>query len=244
MTKNSIRTTHDFNDGRGHVPAHRHQNPDGSVGGWVSDDSDVSSGSTVGDGSTVSGSTVGDGSTVSGSTVSDGSTVSGSTVSDGSTVIGSTVIGSTVRGSTVIGSTVIGSTVRGSTVRGSTVIGSTVRGSTVIDGKILVADVLVDPTTLPAVADLDRKIAEAVAIPGALDMSGWHCGSSHCRAGWAIHLAGAAGYALEKQYGSEVAGILIYLASTGRTRGPDFFASHDEALADIRRCAAEAEVSS
>lgn len=31
-------TTFDFEDGRGPVPAHRHRNPDGSVGGWVSDE--------------------------------------------------------------------------------------------------------------------------------------------------------------------------------------------------------------
>lgn len=26
---------HDFNDGNGPVPAHRHKNPDGTEGGWV-----------------------------------------------------------------------------------------------------------------------------------------------------------------------------------------------------------------
>ncbi len=30
-------TTHDFEDGKGAVPAHRHSNPDGSVGGWVAE---------------------------------------------------------------------------------------------------------------------------------------------------------------------------------------------------------------
>lgn len=28
-------TLHDFEDGNGPVPAHRHANPDGTVGGWV-----------------------------------------------------------------------------------------------------------------------------------------------------------------------------------------------------------------
>lgn len=34
-------TVYDFGDGEGHVPAKRHINPDGSVGGWVSEDSRV-----------------------------------------------------------------------------------------------------------------------------------------------------------------------------------------------------------
>lgn len=33
--------THDFGDGRGEVPAHRHANPDGGEGGWVADSATV-----------------------------------------------------------------------------------------------------------------------------------------------------------------------------------------------------------
>ena len=77
--------THDFRDGRGPVPAHRHTNPGGTVGGWVDDDSRVSGRSIVGPDSIVLG-----GSIVSGrSTVSDGSRVDGgSWVSGRSTVDG------------------------------------------------------------------------------------------------------------------------------------------------------------
>lgn len=34
--------TFDFGDGNGPVPAHRHQNPDGSTGGWVAETVDIS----------------------------------------------------------------------------------------------------------------------------------------------------------------------------------------------------------
>lgn len=34
-------TTHDFNDGYGPVPAHRHANPNGTAGGWVADSATV-----------------------------------------------------------------------------------------------------------------------------------------------------------------------------------------------------------
>lgn len=66
-------------------------------------------------------------------------------------------------------------------------------------------------------------------------MTEWHCGTTHCRAGWAIHLAGEAGYKLENELGPAVAGALIYQASDPNLeRVPDFFANHQEALADIR----------
>ncbi len=35
-------------DGKGPVPAHRHQNPDGTTGGWVADTAEVASTATIG----------------------------------------------------------------------------------------------------------------------------------------------------------------------------------------------------
>ena len=86
---------------------------------------------------------------------------------------------------------------------------------------------------IPIVPQLDKTVCELVDKgEGALDMSDWHsCETTHCRAGWAIHLAGKAGYELEAKRGSEMAGGLIYRASTGRW--PNFFASNEAALADI-----------
>ena len=72
-------------------------------------------------------------------------------------------------------------------------------------------------------------------------MSDWHsCETTHCRAGWAIHLAGAAGRTLEYCYGPATAGAIISVLSCPELEGkvPDFYASNDEALADIKRLAA------
>lgn len=99
---------------------------------------------------------------------------------------------------------------------------------------------------VPVVENLDARILDAIAGGGVLDMSQWHgdggdggaCGTTHCRAGWAIHLAGAAGAELERRVDSEAAGRMIYLASTGRA--PYFFGSNERALEDVTRCAAEA----
>jgi hypothetical protein len=109
-----------------------------------------------------------------------------------------------------------------------------------------------DLSGIPIVLDIDRAILRAVERYGRLNMETWHgfanpngrhvvpfCGTTHCRAGWAIHLAGEAGYALEQRSGAaEIAGALIYAASRPGVPIPNFFASNDEALADLRACAA------
>ena len=94
---------------------------------------------------------------------------------------------------------------------------------------------------VPVVENLDKRILEVVESgAGKLDMSSWHsCKTTHCRAGWAVHLAGEAGFELERKLGAQHAGAAIYRASTGRV--PHFFANNVNAMADIRRCAAEAE---
>ena len=95
---------------------------------------------------------------------------------------------------------------------------------------------------VPVVEKLDAKILDAITSGGgSLNMLDWHsCETTHCRAGWAIHLAGKAGYELEDRLGSpEYAGRAIYRASTGRV--PHFYASNERALEDIKRCAAEDE---
>jgi hypothetical protein len=83
---------------------------------------------------------------------------------------------------------------------------------------------------------LDAQILSRISFGGGLEMSEWHqCKTTHCRAGWAITI-NPAGAELERVFGPEWAGRLIYLKSTGRV--PNFFASNNRALADIRKRAA------
>jgi hypothetical protein len=75
-------------------------------------------------------------------------------------------------------------------------------------------------------------------------MDGWHkCGTTHCRAGWVVELAGEAGRALEARVGTAAAAALIYLASDPLIESfPDFYCDETQALADIKAMAeAEAE---
>lgn len=64
--------------------------------------------------------------------------------------------------------------------------------------------------TPPPDPDLMRRVMQAVLQPGALNMRRWHtCDTRHCLAGWAIHLAGPAGYVLESITSPSVAGSLL-----------------------------------
>ena len=96
-----------------------------------------------------------------------------------------------------------------------------------------------DLSAFPLIENLDAKILAAIETTGcALDMRDWHtCETTHCRAGWAIHLAGDAGKVMERLLGPAVAGAYLYQRSTGRV--PNFYATNEEALADIREQAAK-----
>lgn len=110
---------------------------------------------------------------------------------------------------------------------------------------------------VPVIPNIHQRVYEAASQPGALYMNRWHhsCGTVHCRAGWVIHLAGEAGYKFEVHKRDEYifqpyeerrfsiapeaqAAIAIYEASSPIPVGNDrFYDRHDEALADMKRCA-------
>ena len=95
----------------------------------------------------------------------------------------------------------------------------------------------------PKIANIDAAILACVdgdGKRGDLDMGAWHsCETTHCRAGWAVHLAGEAGYSLEDRIGPAAAGALIYAASRPGTPVPDFYATNADALSDMRACASK-----
>ena len=94
------------------------------------------------------------------------------------------------------------------------------------------------PAGVPVIPDIDKAILAAIEAGGSLVMEVWHrCDTAHCRAGWAVHLAGRAGYNLEKELGSGTAGALIYAASRPGMPVPDFHTSDRLAMADLIACA-------
>ena len=111
-----------------------------------------------------------------------------------------------------------------------------------LTGAVLTAADLADAVGLPAapvVPRIDAAILSAIEAGGTLNMAEWHtCKTTHCRAGWAVTLAGEAGRELERRTSPYLAGRLIYEASRPGVPCPDLFASDQDAMEDLRRCAA------
>ena len=95
---------------------------------------------------------------------------------------------------------------------------------------------------IPLVQGLNKKILDALngEIEERLDMSNWHtCETTHCYGGWAVFLAGESGKILESILDTNVAAALIITKSCPYLNGkvPNFYASNEDALAEIKRCA-------
>lgn len=106
--------------------------------------------------------------------------------------------------------------------------------------RLVVTNVTFDGVPLPAVPNIDKAILNLIEEnPSSFDMSVWHseCGTAHCRAGFAVKLAGEAGAELERLIGTANAATLIYGASRPGIPIPDFFTSRASALADLKDCA-------
>ena len=108
-------------------------------------------------------------------------------------------------------------------------------GANLSDADLRRADLGGANLRIPVVPNIDAEILAAIDAGGELDMSAWHCGTAHCRAGWAIHLAGGDGYSLERVVGPSTAGALIYQASRPGKPIPDFYCGDDEAMDDLRK---------
>ena len=95
------------------------------------------------------------------------------------------------------------------------------------------------------VPDIHRRVYDAVGEDGEhLNMGRWHspCGTEHCRAGWAVTLAGEAGSELEAATDTALAAEWIYRISDpdmdrlpSRDYHPLWHADNTDALDDIRR---------
>ena len=69
-------------------------------------------------------------------------------------------------------------------------------------------------------------------------MDDWHtCNTTHCRGGWVVHLAGEAGYALERYHNTLLAAQLIYRESGYLINPCRFFGGNAAALADMKKLA-------
>jgi hypothetical protein len=96
---------------------------------------------------------------------------------------------------------------------------------------------------VPIVQNIDTEIVKQINLrPSCFNMGDWKikspCGTSYCRAGWAVALAGKAGQELLKKVGFswDTAGALIYAASRPDAPVPDFYCDTQDALEDLQEC--------
>lgn len=94
---------------------------------------------------------------------------------------------------------------------------------------------------IPVIKNIHAAVAKVTKPVSALCMTSWHrCETTHCRAGWVVTLAGAAGEDLENRVGTNFAAQLIYKASSPiRVPMSAFFEGRTIALQHIRQCARE-----
>ena len=157
----------------------------------------------------------------------------------GADLIGANLRGANLSGANLSGANLSGADLRGANLSGANLSGANLRGANLRGANLSDADLSgADLPYAPKIEKLESKILAAIEAPGcALAMRDWHtCETAHCRAGWAIHLAGEGGKVLEVLLGPSAAGALIYNASCGYV--PNFVATNEDALADIKAKAA------
>jgi len=143
---------------------------------------------------------------------------------------GANLSGANLRGSNLSGSNLSGSNLSGANLSGAYLSGAYLRGSNLSGANLSGA---------PKIENIHQTVYAAASQPGALNMSDWHmCGTTHCRAGWVVTLAGDEGKALEGRIGTPAAASLIYLASDPTIeRFPNFYCDNETALADMKAMA-------
>jgi hypothetical protein len=137
--------------------------------------------------------------------------------------------GADLAGTDLSGAVLRGAVLRETDLRTADLYGADLSGAD-LSGAVL--------GSVPVIPAIDASILAAIEAGGRLETAAWHtCQTTHCRAGWAIKLAGPAGEALEEALGAAIAGTFIYAASRPGLPIPDFYASNSEALADLARAA-------
>ncbi len=182
----------------------------------------------------------------------------------GAVLTGAVLRGAVLRGADLTGAVLTGAVLRGADLRdavltdavltdavlrdavlmdavltGADLRGAVLRGADLTDAVLRGADLTGNLEGVPSIPEIHKTVYDAVSKTGALNMSNWHtCETTHCRAGWVVHLAGAAGAAMEYCMGTPAAAALIYLKSDPKLEKiPNFYADNDEALADMKRLA-------
>jgi uncharacterized protein YjbI with pentapeptide repeats len=158
---------------------------------------------------------------------------------------GANLTGADLARANLAGANLTGADLAGANLAGANLTGAYLTDAYLADAYLARANLAgAAPENIPVIPKIDAVILAEIEKGGTLDMSIWHgsdgwCGTTHCRAGWAVHCAGHPGRELELKFGTQLAAALIYRASRPGHPIPWFFAPNEKALDDIRKCAAE-----
>jgi len=158
---------------------------------------------------------------------------------------GANLSGADLRGANLRDANLRDANLRGANLSGADLSGANLSGADLSGANLRGAD-LRGADWIPKIENIHKAIYEAASAKNALDMSSWHkgdnfCGTTHCRAGWVTHLAGEGGRVLDGMLGTNAAAALIYMASDpDMEKIPNWTASNEDALADMKRLADEA----
>jgi uncharacterized protein YjbI with pentapeptide repeats len=169
----------------------------------------------------------------------------------GADLSGAVMRGAVMRDADLSGAVLRGAVMRGAVLRGADLSDADLSGAVLRDAVLRDADLsgadlsgadLSGADWIPKIQNIHQSILSAASGDCALDMSSWHrsgyCGTTHCRAGWTVVLAGEGGRVLEGVYGTGPAAALIYQASDPTLeRIPNWIDTNEAALADMKRLA-------
>ncbi len=142
---------------------------------------------------------------------------------------------------------------RDANLRGADLSGANLSDADLSGAYLLGADLGKILETVPLIPNIDVAILTAIEAnkekgTNGLDMGSWHgqpgidetnwCETTHCRAGYAICLAGKEGFDLEKRFGPANAGMFLYMKSTPNEPIPDWGATNTAAMDDMKARAA------
>ncbi len=168
---------------------------------------------------------------------------------EGADLEGSDLKYANLEGASFEGANLKGADLEGSDLKYANLEGASFEGANLENANLECADlrganlkgVILRGSDIPTIENIHQKVFAAASSENALDMDNWHkCATTHCRAGWVVHLAGDRGYALERAFRSTpLAAALIYQKSDpGLEKVPDFYTTDAIALKDMKRLAA------
>ena len=144
---------------------------------------------------------------------------------------GANLSGANLRGADLSSANLCGADLRRADFRGADLRGADLDGA-FLGGADFRGANLGFPIASPEEAALRiAAVARAALQTDALDMDTWHtCETTHCIAGWAVHLAGEEGEALEAEHGPYLAGLSLL----GHEAAAHFYDNNKAATAWLR----------